>query len=212
MPEKFKVRSDPYTYDTAKDLVAKLANTSTRLLDVGCGSGVFLNMVKDSVGERHGTDFNIDQYSEEENKHNIKQVNLNTELLPYEKESYDMVTCLDVFEHIFNPCVTLGEMLRVVKSGGYIIVTTPNVHNFIHRITFALTGGLKGFWNPTHNVALGETHVTPIFRQTLEYFLKGKGEIAETTFNRTVIPLIRIELSKKNYFLSETVIWVIKKN
>lgn len=47
------------------------------------------------------------------------------EELPWVDESFDLVTLLDVLEHTADDLVTLEEMRRVVRPGGYLLVTVP---------------------------------------------------------------------------------------
>lgn len=51
--------------------------------------------------------------------------NENIESLSYPDNTFDIVICLDVLEHIFHPQYAIREMLRVVKQGGIVIFTTP---------------------------------------------------------------------------------------
>lgn len=53
----------------------------------------------------------------------------NLECLPFEDNSFDLLLTMDVFEHIFNPLIALKEIYRVLKPGGYYIMTVP-IENF----------------------------------------------------------------------------------
>ena len=46
-------------------------------------------------------------------------------VLPFEDETFDTIICSDVLEHIWNPEFVLGEMKRICKKGGHIIINTP---------------------------------------------------------------------------------------
>lgn len=205
-------RSDPNTHEVAFELVKEYLNKDKMVLDVGCGSDSFLYKVKDLTSRRFGCDFNVDQYAEHDNKENVKKVDLDWEKLPYEQEMFDVIFCLDVLEHLFNPFSLLKECFRVLKNDGIIILSTPNLCNYIQRINFLLTGKLKGFWVKQHKRDLGEMHITPIFKyQLLEFLLSSNGHIIKYDFNRSNVPKLGINLKRKSYFLSETVIWAIRK-
>ena len=209
-PFNIPSRSDPYTHEVVLSVAEEYLKNSN-VLDVGCGTGAFLYKIKDLTSKRFGCDFNINQYKENDNKKNIKKVNLDGEKLPYSENEFDIVFCLDVLEHLFNPYVLVEECLRVLKKDGVFIVSSPNLHSYVQRIYFLLTGRLKGFWDKKHRRDFGEMHLAPIFRDQLSEFLLGRGKIIREDFNRSNIPKLRIELKHKSYFMSETVIWTIKK-
>jgi hypothetical protein len=81
-------------------------------------------------------------------------------------------------------------------------MSTPNVHNWINRVYFLLTGKFKGFWDEKDKVELGQRHLTPVFKHALKNFLEHqvKGYILEEKFNRSIIPIIRVEIPIKSIF------------
>ena len=57
------------------------------------------------------------------------------ELLSYpEKELFDVVTMLDLVEHLPNPREALEKARRLLKPGGILVVVTPNVDSFAARL------------------------------------------------------------------------------
>ncbi len=49
--------------------------------------------------------------------------------LPYDDNSIDLVVASEIFEHLISPLIFLEESSRVLKSGGLMLITTPNVSN-----------------------------------------------------------------------------------
>jgi ubiquinone/menaquinone biosynthesis C-methylase UbiE len=70
----------------------------------------------------------------------IERVNLNTEPLPYPDRVFDLVTCSEVIEHLENYRALLREANRVLKPGGLLVVTTPNVLNAYSRLRYLVCG------------------------------------------------------------------------
>jgi SAM-dependent methyltransferase len=70
----------------------------------------------------------------------IDRCDVETERLPFEDETFQHLFFLEMIEHLrINPLYSLREMNRVLKPGGHLYLTTPNVFALHHRI-----GGLLG--------------------------------------------------------------------
>jgi methionine biosynthesis protein MetW len=64
--------------------------------------------------------------------------------LPFEDGSFDVIVCVEVLEHLFAPLDAVREMARVLRPGGLLIVTVPNVAYWRRRVDMVLLGR----WNP----------------------------------------------------------------
>lgn len=96
-----------------------------RVLDVGCGAGELLGFFQTKY--KYGTDINpISVKSVRREGVEAKVVDLETEKLPYRTDFFDLVTCTEVLEHLFDPSLLLSEIKRVLKKGGYVYATVPN--------------------------------------------------------------------------------------
>lgn len=89
------------------------------VLDIGCGSGHFLRSIKDISTNRFG----IDEHSYSTADHTVKEGDARA--LPFEDGSMDLVTMLDVLEHIPESDTALGEVRRVLDRGGLFLLTVP---------------------------------------------------------------------------------------
>lgn len=93
------------------------------ILDVGCGTGANLEMLS-QYGEAEGVDVSDDALEFCRRKGLKVQKGL-AETLPYDDESFDLTTALDVVEHLDNDVAGLKEMFRVTKRGGYSLIFVP---------------------------------------------------------------------------------------
>jgi SAM-dependent methyltransferase len=61
--------------------------------------------------------------------------------LPFEDGTFDLVWCSEVIEHLNDPAFSLGELRRVTKRGGLLVLTTPNSYAWLFRFIalFGLT-------------------------------------------------------------------------
>lgn len=95
---------------------------SKKLLDIGCGSGDFLSSISKYIPNCIG----IEEYEYHYKKYdNIKICNIFDNGL--EEHSFDIITALDVMEHIENENDFLNEIkkLSTTSGGGYILITVP---------------------------------------------------------------------------------------
>lgn len=98
-------------------------NSTVRILDVGCGTGANLEMLK-QYGESEGVDVSDDAL-EFCRKKGLKVHKGLAEELPFPDETFDLVTALDVVEHLDDDIAGLKEMLRVLKTGGKTLIFVP---------------------------------------------------------------------------------------
>jgi len=98
----------------------------TRLLDVGCGLGLFARFVRDMAGlEVRGVDFDPTCKRFAADMHNVTVDEGELRGQHYPDGSYDLVTAWHVMEHVYDPPTELAEMVRVLKPGGWLMVETP---------------------------------------------------------------------------------------
>lgn len=95
-----------------------------RILDVGCGTGANLELL-DRFGQAEGVDVSEEALSFCRAR-GLKRVQRGrAEQLPYEDESFDLVTALDVVEHLDDDLAALREMRRVLRPGGRVLLFVP---------------------------------------------------------------------------------------
>jgi SAM-dependent methyltransferase len=95
-----------------------------KVLDAGCGSGRTLTELA-PYGEVFGIELDPDA-AEVARGRDAGEVRIGRlEELPWDDDTFDLITCLDVIEHTANDRVTLGELRRVSKPRGWLLVTVP---------------------------------------------------------------------------------------
>ncbi|MDQ3180357.1 MAG: class I SAM-dependent methyltransferase [Acidobacteriota bacterium] len=94
-----------------------------KILDVGCGTGANLEMLA-NFGTAEGVDVSDDALEFCRQK-GLKAHKGLAESLPFADESFDVVTALDVVEHLDDDVAGLKEMNRVLKSGGKTLIFVP---------------------------------------------------------------------------------------
>jgi 2-polyprenyl-3-methyl-5-hydroxy-6-metoxy-1,4-benzoquinol methylase len=119
-----------------------------RVLDLSCGRGeILFELLKDGCNVR-GTHFRDDDYKLVDadclidEKYIDKNIDL-TRQLPYQGGQFDVVILSEVIEHLNSSFQIIREIERVLKTGGFLILSTPNIHRIHSRWHFFLTGTHK---------------------------------------------------------------------
>jgi SAM-dependent methyltransferase len=96
----------------------------THILDAGCGSGRTLQELA-RYGAVSGIELDPDAAAVAGGRGDYDVRTGRLEELPWEDETFDLVTCLDVIEHTPDDRATLAELLRVTRPGGWLLLTVP---------------------------------------------------------------------------------------
>lgn len=131
----------------------------------------------------------------------VAVANLNEDPLPYPAAHFDLVTCTEVIEHLENYRRLLREVFRVLKPGGTLILSTPNVLNLQSRLRFFYFG----FWNLFGPLPIGRAerfstvgHITPVPYFYLAHALAESGFVLQgwetDKVQRSAIPKLLVAL------------------
>lgn len=147
------VRALPGTHELVVKTALRYVSPGACALELGAGSGALTERLL--AAGLHVTASDIANYFE-----------LKTEFVPldlndpaFEKAlppGFDLITSVEVIEHLENPTAFLRSICKLLKPGGVAILTTPNVDNVAARLKFLLSGELRAM--DKH----APEHVTPI--------------------------------------------------
>jgi len=166
------------------------------VLDLGCGEGTFtfhLNKL-DKIKKITGTDISQIAISQAKKKYpGVEFITVAATTLPFPKESFDFIAMVELVEHILDIKQMLTEVNRVLKPGGYILVTTTDF-NLLKKVIIATFFWEKYFY-PTN------PHIRFFTKQTLKESLNKTGfEIFKYKWNGSyagIMPKGQIVLAKK---------------
>jgi 2-polyprenyl-3-methyl-5-hydroxy-6-metoxy-1,4-benzoquinol methylase len=100
-----------------------------KLLDVGCGAGRLLNRMRKLGWEVEGIDFDPQAANKVTTRYGIKTHVGDLVDCKLPDAFFDAITMSQTIEHLAHPDSTLAECLRILKPGGKLIMTTPNVNS-----------------------------------------------------------------------------------
>jgi ubiquinone/menaquinone biosynthesis C-methylase UbiE len=106
--------------------VKALLQPHMAVLDAGCGKGEFLDKLGPAARQAVGID--LSKESVRKASHNVAVGTLET--LPFRDETFDLITCRWVVEHLEDPRRSLPELHRVLKTGGRIVLLTSNARSY----------------------------------------------------------------------------------
>ncbi len=135
-----------YTY-SRKELIAMISEpkeSRIRVLEVGCGCGATLAHIAYEWPEAKvsGIEIQDDIAKIGANYLDIRQGNIETMQIPYEKDTFDYIILADVLEHLHDPERILQKLLSYLKADGSILCSVPNILNR-HVISDLLRGKLE---------------------------------------------------------------------
>ncbi len=108
-----------------------------KFLDVGCSNGELLYFMKQQGFETFGVELNP-RTARIGSENGLNVFNGLLEEAHFEDKSFDILYLGDVIEHVRDPRSFVKECLRVLKPGGYIIISTPNLACLWALITYVL--------------------------------------------------------------------------
>lgn len=151
------------------------------LADVGCGQGDLYEYVRPRVGRYVGID--AVRYEDFPEQAEFCTLDLDSGLIPLPDASADVVAAVEVIEHLENPRDFLRKLVRLVKPGGWVIVTTPNQLSLLSLLTLAIKQRFQAFQDvhyPAHLTALLEVDLRRIAAEcgltsiAIEYSMAGR--------------------------------------
>ncbi len=105
-------------------LLAQENGQNKEILDAGCGTGGNFPTLN-SFGRVAGCDVIAEALEYSVRNGNERNIQCHIENIAFKDKTFDLVTALDVIEHVEDPVAALSEFRRVLKDNGRLIVTVP---------------------------------------------------------------------------------------
>ncbi len=204
--DKFYASKEVSYFDSVrKEIETLLPVKMDRVFEVGCGSGATLQWLKNEKGCSWigGVELSDDAASRAKDRldfflaGNIEKIEM-----PFEKGSFDLILCLDVLEHLVDPWLTVKRLSLLLKPGGAIIVSLPNI---MHRSAI-LPLLLNDRWDYVPSGILDRTHLRFFTRKTIVEMLENIGLYVDV-----VQPIVQISRGSKTWFFDMLTLHIFRR-
>lgn len=147
--------AEPGLHDSVFRFFEREYSRDVSILDCGAGTGAWIERLrkggyqKIKAVEKNKKDF--------QSTFPFFELDLNSEFSELIREKFDVITAIEIIEHLENPSNFLRQCEYLLKPGGSLVITTPNIEAAPSRLKFLVVGQLRHFddWGD-------KTHITPI--------------------------------------------------
>ncbi len=156
------ISSEPI-YELVARTVRGLQLGRPTVVDVGCGSGNLYRHLCEHCEHYLGVD--IIRYDGFPTEAEFVGADLESGRVPLPDASADVVTAVEVIEHVENPRAFVRELTRIAKPGGVVVVTTPNQLSLLSLLSLVVKQRFAAFQDvhyPAHLTALLEVDLRRI--------------------------------------------------
>jgi SAM-dependent methyltransferase len=184
------------THELVLDLFRRFVPEPASVVDLAAGEGAFSMRLRDLGHDVRAVDVSSDHWKVPDIP--VAIADLDTEFaasLSSEVGKFDAAVAIEIIEHLENPFRFVRECAKILKPGGLLFLTTPNVEAMNSRLMFLYTGRLNGFGAYE---TVRPAHITPIFKWKLDMMLAEAGfAIVSESYNRVAFGTSRLNLKPK---------------
>jgi 2-polyprenyl-3-methyl-5-hydroxy-6-metoxy-1,4-benzoquinol methylase len=181
----YSEKKTSYFTNPRLDLISLIPNNSqNKILEIGAGGGDTLVKIKELnlASEVTGIEL-FDMPETNQNHPAIDQLiicNIETSMPVLPNNYYDIILCGDVLEHLIDPWAIVKHLSSLLKKGGLLIVSVPNIREFktLYKIV------VKGDFRYEESGILDKTHLKFFCRKNIIELMQGGGfQVVKVTTN-----------------------------
>lgn len=184
LSNKTEVKFNQNKFNNLIKDIKKIKNIKYKVLDIGCANGQFLDTCKTNGWDTYGLELNDSERKEALKKgHIVYNRKIDSNFI--KKESFDLITLLEVLEHVHNPSKVIKSIWKALKFNGLLVIIVPNADSLASNIMQSRC-----------NMYLGMSHITMFDPNTLKNFM------SKHFFKQIYCSTITSELSVINNYLN----------
>lgn len=147
-----------YYAGTRADVIDMIPAAVDRALDIGCGAGNTLALLKRHGLVRWTMGMELHQGAARAAAARLDRVqtgNCETDAIDLAPESVDLILCMDVLEHLVDPWAMMRRLHPLLRPGGVLVANIPNVRHI--KVVWDLA--VRGRWRYADDGILDRTHL-----------------------------------------------------
>ncbi len=172
-----RINADTGLHDQLTEIICSTLTKGSKILDFGAGEGALSQRLYDIGYQVYSADEDQENFKAQtkferldfNNSYSVESFKKNHE------NEFDMVLGIEVIEHIENPWRFIRDLKEMVKPGGYILISTPNVTSWYSRINFLFRGRFHQFDDIDRHYG----HINPITVDELKLICEQSGVLVE---------------------------------
>jgi len=175
--QQYAHKTEDYFTQTQAEVAEFISGTGNRILDIGCGegrTGAYLKQIG-KASEVHGVEL-MPEIAQRARVRldSVLCGNLESMELPFAGASFDAIIATEVLEHLIDPGALLRRLRPLLRPGGVMAVSTPNMRHI--RVIYGLM--VRGDWRYEDSGPLDRTHLRFFTRKSLRRLLDESGYTA----------------------------------
>ncbi len=202
--EEFYEKVNITAVEIVMDILAHHQLRSGKLLDVGCGVGTLVAVARKKGWDAVGMDPSEKAKELARKVLDVEIINSYLEDFCFEPESFDVVVLLAVLEHAFDPLSIMYQVGKILKPGGQVIFSTPNLNNLPYQLmqnkaeySWFVKEHINHFTIKTHRSLLEKAGF-----QNPEFHMSGHFAIEDSDQGRMLLPGQAFVRSARNLLAS----------
>ncbi len=125
-----------------RELISRHCRSGS-LLDIGCSSGAFLSTLRGGDWKLHGIEMEPETAAKARLRTGAQVFVGDVMGAPFAEGAFDVITCFDLLEHVYDPRLFLARVHRWLKPGGILCAVMPNIESWEARLFGSYWYGLE---------------------------------------------------------------------
>ena len=189
------MRANPSLHEEAFAVLQKNMPSGTNVVDLGAGQGAFSIRMADAGYAVTAVDKNVEDFRAPGVGFLPVNFDFGSEVESFTEQhrnKFDAAIGMEVIEHVENPWDYCRLLLSLVRPGGIVLITTPNIESVHSRVNFLFSGMFEHFSIEDFH---GSGHINPLAFHELQIVARGVG--AEIVSVQTLCPLPWLIISRR---------------